>query len=155
MKLICLICFMCAFALSVHAQAISSETMENFEKVKWLEGTWMRTNAKPGRTANERWERSSAMVLRGWGVNMKGRDTVFVEKISIVIRDNALYYVADVPENKQPVFFKFIELTNNGFVCENPTHDFPKKIAYLSDGTQLKATISGDGKSIEYLFKRK
>jgi hypothetical protein len=85
---------------------------------------------------------------------MQGEDTVFVEKIKIVVKDRELYYVADVPENKEPVYFKIVELGTTGFVCENPAHDFPKKISYQLSGADLKAQISGDGKSIDYLFTK-
>ena len=128
----------------------------DFKKVEWLIGTWNRTNiSKPGKTSHERWVKASDNELRGWGVSMQGADTIFVEKTSIVWKDNALYYVADVPDNKDVVYFKFTSVTENGFVCENPTHDFPKKISYQLEGTKLKAQISGDGKAIDYLFKRK
>jgi hypothetical protein len=63
--------------------------------------------------------------------------------------------VADVPENKEPVYFKLTTITDHSFTCENPQHDFPKTISYIKDGIKLKATISGNGKSIEYLFDRK
>jgi len=48
-----------------------------------------------------------------------------------------------------------ISITDNSFVCENPQHDFPKKISYLKEGNKIKATISGDGKSFDYLFEKK
>jgi hypothetical protein len=51
-----------------------------------------------------------------------------MEMITVLIRDDAIYYVADVPQNQQPVYFKFTEITESGFACENPDHDFPKKI---------------------------
>ena len=86
---------------------------------------------------------------------MKGNDTSFVEKTKLVIRGNTIYYVADVPGNKQLIYFKLTAITNYSFTCENLKHDFPKKIRYTKDGFVLKATISGNGKSIEYLFERK
>jgi hypothetical protein len=46
------------------------------------------------------------------------------------------------------------EITYTGFVCENPGHDFPKKISYHVEGHKLKAQISGDGKSVDYIFER-
>ena len=85
---------------------------------------------------------------------MKGADTTFVEKLKIVIKSGDIYYVSDVPENPRPVDFKFTFIHDRSFVCENPAHDFPKKIAYYSDGNNLRAVISGDGKEIEYLFRR-
>jgi Domain of unknown function (DUF6265) len=129
-----------------------SVTANDFDKVTWLEGYWSRTNVKAGRTAHERWQKGNCKELIGFGVTMKEGDTVFMEKIKIVAKDNALYYVADVPENKQPVYFKMTAVTPTSFVCENPQHDFPKKIAYQLDGKNLKATTSGDGKSIDFLF---
>jgi hypothetical protein len=128
---------------------------QKLKDLSWLEGTWNRTNVKPGRAAHERWVRTENNDLQGWGVSMNGSDTSFVEKIRIALKDNELNYVADVPENKEPIYFKFTELTATGFVCENPTHDFPKKISYRLDGKNLKATISGDGKSMDYLFVKK
>jgi len=130
-------------------------TVNDFIKLKWLEGTWTRTNTKPGRGGNERWLNSSASEWQGYGVNLKGADTVLLEKLKIIAKDGSIYYVADVPENKQPVLFRFTALTDNSFVCENPQHDFPKKIMYEKTGDTLKAIISGNGKSIEYLFKKK
>jgi hypothetical protein len=78
-----------------------------------------------------------------------------VEKLKLVIKDDNIYYVADIAENKEPVYFKLTTITGNSFVCENPQHDFPKMISYQKDGNKIKATISGDGKSFEYLFEKK
>ncbi|HRI79857.1 MAG TPA: DUF6265 family protein [Cyclobacteriaceae bacterium] len=125
------------------------------KKLQWLEGTWTRTNAKPGRSGSERWVKVSENEWRGWGVSMSGNDTTFVEKLKLVIHDGTICYAADVPENKNIVYFKFTELTDSRFTCENPEHDFPKKIAYERTGNQLKAIVSGDGKSLEYFFEKK
>ncbi len=137
------------------SQTGSSEAELNLKKMKWLVGTWNRTNiSKPGRTFHERWEEIGEHRLRGYGVTMQGQDTVFLEKITILIKENNLYYVADVPDNKHPVYFKLTSVNDSGFVCENPEHDFPKKIVYQFDGATLKAQISGDEKSIDYLFEK-
>lgn len=127
---------------------------EKLKKLSWLEGTWNRTNVKAGLTASERWMKTDQGDFQGWGVSMNAADTSFVEKLKIIIKDNEVYYVADVPGNKQLTYFKFTELTASGFVCEDPEHDFPKKISYQVNGTKLKATISGNGKAIEYFFER-
>ncbi|HEY5822722.1 MAG TPA: DUF6265 family protein [Cyclobacteriaceae bacterium] len=136
---------------SVIAQSV---TEKDFSKLSWLEGSWKRTNAKPGRTASENWKKGNSNEWIGIGVSLKEQDTSFVEKLKILVKDNAIYYVADVAENKGPVYFKFTELTSDGFVCENPDHDFPRKISYKKEGNNLKATTSGDGKSIDFLFVR-
>lgn len=133
----------------------SSQATEKFKKLNWLIGTWERTNVKPGRAAHERWEKISENELLGYGVSLQGKDTVFMEKLRILIKQDSIVYVADVPENKKPVYFRLTEVTNSGFICENVKHDFPKKISYQLEGRKLKAQISGGGKTIDFLFERK
>lgn len=127
----------------------------DLKKLSWLAGTWERTNTKPGRTGFEVWTAVSSTEWKGIGVSLTGTDTTFVEKLRLVVKDGATYYAADVPENKKEVLFRFTEFTGSGFVCENPAHDFPKKIVYQRDGDRLKAVISGDGKSVEYFFVKR
>lgn len=142
------------FAEGLQAQDITKETIDNFNKLTWLTGTWNRTNVKPGRKAHERWEMVGSHAMKGFGVTMKEQDTAFVEKLQLVIKDNKIWYVADVAHNKAPVFFELTAIANDGFTCENPAHDFPKKIVYKLNGDKLIATISGDGKAFDYLFER-
>lgn len=136
------------FVTCSHAQTT------DLTKLSWLEGKWTRTNPKPGRVGFEIWERSTATGMKGKGISMKGTDTTFVERFELKAENGTLYYVADVPENKKPVSFKVVEITDKGFASENPSHDFPKRIEYWYDGKTLKATISGDGKFIDYLFQK-
>jgi hypothetical protein len=154
MRIIVISVLLFFFIQSIHAQS-AKEASAKFEKIQWLVGQWNRTNAKPGRSGIEEWEKISSSVLQGRGVNMKGQDTAFIEKLRIILKDNELYYVADVPENNSVVYFKCVKLTEDEFICENQAHDFPKVIAYKREGSKLKATISGSGKSIDYLFERK
>src|SRR5688572_2068409 len=78
----------------------------DLSKLDWLMGTWNRTNAKPGRSGVEIWQKVSSTELIGRGINLKGTDTTFVEKLNIILKDKDIYYVADVPENKEPVLFR-------------------------------------------------
>jgi hypothetical protein len=121
-------------------------------KLNWLVGKWVRINAKPGISGYEQWARTSLTELKGFGARIKGSDTTITERTTLLLKDNAIYYVADVKENQKPVYFKLTQLTDNGFVCENPEHDFPKIISYVLTGNKLKATISADGRAIDYLF---
>ena len=147
MKLIVLV------VLTIAATSAFAQTTD-IGKVEWLVGKWTRTNAKPGRSGVEIWTKKSATELVGRGISLKGTDTTFVEKLRIVVKDNKLFYVSDVPENKGEVWFGFTVLTENGFVCEDPKHDFPKKISYTLSGGELTAVVSGDGKMIDFVFKR-
>ncbi|MFN8334485.1 MAG: DUF6265 family protein [Cyclobacteriaceae bacterium] len=139
-------------AFSQKADGIKAE----FEKLYWLNGSWRQTNiTKPGQALVEQWTKSGDYEMKGQATTTQNGDTVFVERTTLLIKDNSIYYVADVPQNKQPVYFKLTELTANKFTCENQQHDFPKKITYKVSGTQLKATISGNGKSFDYLYEKK
>lgn len=146
-----LITLVCNLAL---AQTNTKKTTDDFSKLEWIGDTWTRINCKAGQSGIESWQKISPYEFQGRGVTLKGADTLFIEKLKIEIRENSIYYVSDVPENSKPISFKLTEITESGFVCENPQHDFPKKILYQLDGKSLKATISGDGKSIDYFFIR-
>ena len=140
--------------LTASSLAYGQPTAKDIEKLAWLEGNWQRTNAKPGRSGVEQWKKLSATEWLGKGISLRGVDTVFVEKLKIVAKDNALFYVADVPQNKTEVYFQITTLTEKGFVCENEHHDFPKKMEYEYNGSVLKATISGNGQAMEFIFKK-
>ncbi len=131
--------------------SLSLSAQNDIRKVEWLNGTWTRTNSKAGRSGFEAWTRKNNELV-GRGITMKGADTAYVEKLKIVAKDGKLFYVADVPENKEAVWFEFTELKDKSFVCENAKNDFPKKISYTLEGNNLKAVISGDGKEVDYLF---
>lgn len=140
-----IIVFVIALGASTSAKA------QDVSKIEWLVGSWTRTNAKPGRSGVEIWTKVDNELV-GRGISLKGTDTTFVEKLKIVSKDGKLFYVSDVPENKELTWFEFISISDKSFAVEDPKHDFPKKIVYEVDGKNLKATISGDGKSIDYLF---
>lgn len=142
------------FILLFSILMVSSYAQTDLKNLEWLTGSWSRTNAKPGRSGVEIWKHVSPTEMVGRGINLKGVDTTFVEKLKIIVKGAEIFYVADVPQNKEPVLFKATSVTNSSVVFENPRHDFPKKIAYEFDGQKLKATISGDGKSIDYWFER-
>ncbi len=126
---------------------------QSFDDLKWLEGKWERQNARPGMTAFEVWEKTD-QGFKGMGVSLKGADTVFVENLKIVQKDGALHYVAEVSSNQAPTYFKITSATENGFVSENPQHDFPKKIAYTLEGKKLTAVISAGEKAMGFVFER-
>ncbi len=124
----------------------------DFKKLEWLAGSWNRTNVKPGQTGNESWTSKSPTSIIGKGVSLKGKDTIFAENLELRIKDGHIFYVVDGLDNQPPVYFKITQITDDSFVCENPEHDFPKKIAYKLTGKTLKATISDDEKNIDFIF---
>ncbi len=153
MKRILLLSLILMVATSLLAQ--SEKTISDFKSLSWLEGDWTSsTISKPGRKIVESWKKVTEHELAGRGVTLQGTDTVFVEKLKIIIEGNEIHYVADVSENSSPVHFIFTTIGPNLFICENPRHDFPKKISYQLEGYTLKAQTSGNGKLQEFVFVR-
>lgn len=148
---LCLVLVACSIICFGQSQ---STAHEDLGKMNWLLGNWSRTNAKPGKSAFENWTRRSETEWIGIGVSMTGPDTTFVEKLKIIIENNRLYYIADVPENRDLIYFEMTTVTENGFVCENPMHDFPKKIEYQRKGDVMNARVSAGDKGSDFLFRR-
>ena len=126
---------------------------KEIEQLHWLIGDWDK-QVKPGQTGYERWTIDTNGELKGIDITQAGTDTVSFESVTITKRNGDLYYVVNAP-NDTTVAFKFTSLKDDEFTCENETHDFPKKIHYRRNGQQMKATISGDGQSIEFNFIKK
>lgn len=135
-----------SFAIMVNAQS-----QQNF---KWLIGSWKNENPRPDTMSKEIWSKQSDGSLIGLGITMKGKDTVFVERLRIIVKNDKFYFVAEVSQNKEPTFFEITQQDDAGFTAENPAHDFPKKIVYRKEGDLLIATTSGDGKEIPFLFRK-
>lgn len=142
-----------SFMLSRYA--LSQVTTTDLSRLDWLVGTWERTNGRAGRTSFEKWEEVKPGELKGIGFFVQGADTTITERLKIVWSGNDLNYIADVTGNREPVFFRFTKLELHHFICENPSHDFPKRIEYQWNETELNATISGDGKSVTYRFRKR
>lgn len=127
---------------------------QKFKKLEWLTAKWIRTNSNPGHSGYETWTKVSDLKLIGKGVTLKGNKVVFNENLELIVKGNDIFYVVKLDDEKTPVYFKLTALDKNGFTCENPAHDFPKKITYNHSGNNVKAVISGNGKSVDYIFVR-
>lgn len=126
----------------------------SLRELDWILGTWIRQNSKPGETHYEKWWKLSDVHYQGLGVVTSGSDTLFTEKLAIIIEENHVYYVADVQENPEPVYFRFSSMEKNSFVSENPEHDAPRKIAYTLKGNVMTAHVSWEGGGFEAVFRR-
>jgi hypothetical protein len=117
----------------------------------WLVGTWQ----EKGKPNFEVWQRVGD-ELRAESFELKSDEIKTVtEKIRLIKRGSDFFYIPEVPHNGKPIEFKITSFHKNGFVAENPQHDFPKKISYRKiNETELQATIIGGNKSISYLFQK-
>ena len=155
MKNIKLLTFLFPVLLIFSTAQGQENNKQKFKKLEWLVGKWNRTNSKPGQSGNEAWTKINDLKFVGKGITMKGKETIFVENLELSIKGNDIFYIVTVTGEKKPTYFKLTKLTKDNFTCENPQHDFPKKITYQRNGKNVKATISGDGKTIVYNFVAK
>ena len=141
--------------IHVSAQVQQPSHPPAIKNLHWLIGHWERISMKDGSSGYEQWQKSGENELTGRGVTLEDGDTVLVEKIRLVEKDNSIYYVADVPENNRSVYFRLTNIDAVSFTCVNPEHDFPKKIVYLKKGSQLIVTISDESRAIDYVFVKR
>ena len=120
----------------------------------WLLGNWERTNDSNENKTYEYWSKKSDTEYIGLGCTLKNKDTIFKENIHL-IKEKEQWIFKVIGVNEEPTLFPLSDISNSGFICENPKNDFPKKIRYSLDGKKLKATISDGKKEIPFLFKKK
>ena len=135
------------FCINTHAQPGQA----NFD---WLVGAWAGENNSEEKQSFEVWEKLSTDSYRGIGYTVEAGDTVFIEKLSIDNIYGVPHYTADVSNNERPVQFEMIKISDTGFTCANPEHDFPKNIEYKLVGDRLTATISGEDREVKFVFMR-
>lgn len=140
--------------LGVCVAADAQNSTQDLSSLSWLEGLWKRTNSKSGKVHFEKWERIDDQLWKGQSYLVNGSDTTISEKLSLIISEGKVYYVADVPENSRPVRFLLTMLEPGHFIAENQGHDFPKKIEYRHDHGVLTAQVSGDGTTLHFRFQK-
>lgn len=98
---------------------------------RWLEGVW-EMKLTSGATRLEVWKESDNITLIGQSIKISGKDSVFLETIELVHRDNHFWYIPTVPDqnNALPVPFRLVKEEGMKLTFENPQHDFPQRIIY-------------------------
>ncbi|HEY5746819.1 MAG TPA: DUF6265 family protein [Chryseolinea sp.] len=147
-----------AWLLSVLLLIAHPGGAQDVKDFHWLVGTWKILDANPDKTSYEVWTDAGNNTLKGISYNVKNGDTLVTEEIKLLRKGRSVYYTPDVAGPQGEVEFKITSYDTNGFMAENPTHDFPKKIRYhrvtKQEEERLEATIEGGGKSIDYTFVR-
>ncbi|MCF8371803.1 MAG: DUF6265 family protein [Bacteroidales bacterium] len=125
----------------------------------WLEGTWQ---ASRDTSLLEQWTVQSDSIITGQGFHVSSEDTTFFEFLEIRQFPDSLCYIATVPGQNEgkSIYFRMIEIDSLGFTCQNPKHDFPKKLVYKLAGTDsMLVSISGiensEDRKMEFSMVRK
>ncbi len=142
-KIVIYSCIILLFAAFSDKRNLPATNMHSFG---WLIGNW-KMETKKG-VIHEKWRSSNDSTLSGKSMLVRNTtgDTVFLEKVKLVYRNNGYFYipVAEGQNNNRPVEFKITSFNETGFVAENPEHDFPKRILYtLVTKDSIHAIVDG------------
>jgi len=124
-----------------------------------LAGTW-KMNAG-ARSFYENWQIKDAHEMHGKSYRVTGTDTLVLEDVQVVAKQNIVYYIPVVTGQNagQPVSFQLIRAENLTFTFENVKHDFPQRVVYhLVNNDSLHAWIegkqNGKDKRSDFYYKR-
>lgn len=125
------------------------------KEFSWLIGKWKMKD----KSVYEQWKPDAdGKTLLGSSYRLKDGQTISMEEIRFTFSNNSFHYIPDVAGDQGPVDFTITQYNGEGFVAENPRHDFPKIIRYkfIKKGGKdfIEASIEGDGKVIPYQFER-
>ena len=134
-------CFAIAILLPIAVQA------QKADQLKWLLGTW-KINTGNGYVV-EQWKQKNDSTLSGRSMFVKvAGDSAIQETIELSLRKGEWDYTPTVADQNsgKPVKFKLTFIGRAEFICENPAHDFPQRIAYRRVLNSLYASIEGTKK---------
>ena len=126
----------------------------HLKKAAWLLGDWQNKTARG--ISSESWKKLNDSTFLGKSYVLRGTDTVSAEHIRLEEHNGTLYYIPTVKNQNEgkPVIFTMTTALANGFIFENPKHDFPQKISYdLIGKDSLMAEISGTYKGKQRAIK--
>jgi len=130
-------------------------SQNSLTQLSWLIGKWQVGDAKDN--TFEEWQ-FNQLIYEGKNYQIKGKDTILKETISIIKVGNNFFYTPTLlyPQKQDAVSFQSILITDSSILFENELHDFPKKIGYeLIDLNKIEAFIEGpyNGKPVKIKFE--
>ena len=127
----------------------------------WLKGSWQMQTRRG--IIIEKWAVANDSTLAGESSMTRADGTeIPLEKIQLAFRNGNYYYIPTVKNQngEQPVEFKITSHSESGFVAENSTHDFPKRITYTLVNKDSIHALIDDGtaapvKKSDFYYSRK
>jgi hypothetical protein len=108
-----------------------AEQKSKMEPFSWIKGEWAMHMGRG--TITESWKVTNDSTYSGESKMIKANGEVKpLENIQLVFRNKEYFYIPTTAgqNDEKPVLFKLTSFSQNGFVAENPDHDFPKRITY-------------------------
>ena len=111
-------------------KSIAPKVKATIGQMGWLAGTWVGTLGR--NTIEERWTPSAGGAMIATARTMRDGLMGQFEFLCIVERDGGLVYQA-MPNGRQPATdFALTAMDANSVTFENPMHDFPKVVKYVT-----------------------
>jgi hypothetical protein len=85
--------FVLLLSVGIHTGLPAQSAATSLSYYEWLLGKWERTNNRPGQVTYETWTKESDTKFISLGWTMRGKDTVVAEKVTFIIKENAIYYM--------------------------------------------------------------
>jgi hypothetical protein len=125
------------------------------EQLGWLQGCWQSVSGD--RMVEEQWTAPRAGSMLGIGRTVRGNTLVEYEFVVVRERGERLVYIAH-PSGQPSAEFVSTTASASEVVFENAQHDFPQRVGYQRQGTDLAAWIEGtrDGQTrrIDFHYRR-
>jgi Domain of unknown function (DUF6265) len=143
-----------AAMLAVGSAAVAGAS-SGVEQIAWLQGCWQSVSGD--RVVEEQWTAPRAGSMLGTGRTVRGDTLVEYEFVVVRERGERLVYLAH-PSGQPSAEFVSTTASPSEVVFENAQHDFPQRVGYQRQGTDLAAWIEGtrDGQTrrIDFHYRR-
>ena len=124
----------------------------------WLAGCWEASKPDKGFMLSEQWMKPNGGMMVGMGRTIQDGRAADYEFMRIEQTGDSLRFFAKPKANPDETPFDMIRFSESEVAFENPKHDFPQRVIYRRDGTNLTARIEGtkDGKTrgIDFPYSR-
>ena len=131
-----------AFAvIGVLGSSRAEQAKPSLDSLSWIAGSW--NGASGGVEMEEHWTAPKGNSMIGIHRDVaKGRTASF-EFLRIEQQGDRIVYLS-MPNGRSPATpFPLKEVSGTRVVFENPAHDFPQRIIYWKEGSDLRARIEG------------
>jgi len=157
LALIFIISLSCQKSDETRLDSTEDSSISDLEKLEWIVGTWQRETSRG--TMFEDWKVANDTLWQGKAFRLTEGDTLIIERLSLEIMRDEIFYVPVVPHNEGAVYFRMIEQSPEKVVFENPEHDFPQRIIYMKiSDDSLHARIEGINEgvdsAVDFYYKR-
>lgn len=135
---------------------LTSQQPTSLNRVRWLAGCWELRSGN--RVVFEMWTPPDGDLMLGASRTTVNGQVREYEQVRLSWKDNHLLYTA-TPSAQAEATFTSSEVSDSGFVVDNPTHDFPQRIYYRRRGADsLIARIEGPGpdgiRGFDFAYRR-